>query len=105
MPHFTQKVSRGEKINLIETGNVLSNKEEISSIFNKSFEYTVPNLNIPTAEHSSSNLQGTGPILTIVDWYDKHPSIERMNNSSCNSMSEKPFQAKLIKSLIIGISK
>ena len=52
LPHFTQKVSRGKIINLIETGNVISNKEEISSIFNKSFGYTVPNLNIPARYRS-----------------------------------------------------
>ena len=39
---------------------------------------TVANLSIPIVEHSLSYLQDTNPILTIVNSYDKYPSIERI---------------------------
>ena len=51
LPHFTQKVSKVEKINLIENNDILSD-EEICSTFNDFFANAVINLNIPVIKHS-----------------------------------------------------
>lgn len=75
MPHFTEKVSKGKKINLIESRNVISTDEEICSTFNDLY---VSNLNIPANEHFHSNLQDADHILATVNLYDKHPSTDRM---------------------------
>ena len=87
LPHFTQKVSKGEKMNLIEKVNVMSSDEEICSIFNDFFANTVSTLIIPTIEHSHSTLQNINidSILATVDSYDKYPSIEKIKNRSCSS--------------------
>ena len=94
-------MSRGKNISLIETGNIISNEEEIALFVTIFFANTMSKLNIPAIKLSHSNLQDAGPILAIVDSYDKHSNIERIKNNTCNSFSAKPFLAKLIRSLII----
>ena len=76
---------KGEKINLIEKGNVVSSDEEICSTLNDFFADTVSNLNIRALEQYHSNLQNTDPILATINSHDKHPSIERIKNRSRNS--------------------
>lgn len=90
MSHFTQKVSKVKKINLIEKGNVISSDEEIFSPFNNCFANTASNLNndffantvsslnIPAIEHSNSNLQNADSILATINSHEKHPRTERI---------------------------
>ena len=85
LPHFTQNLSKDEKISLIEKGNI-SSDEEVCSPSNSFFANTVFNLNIPAIEHSHSNLQNTDLILGTVNSYEKLPSIEKIKNRSCNLM-------------------
>ena len=85
LPHFTQNLSKDEKISLIEKGNI-SSGEEICSPSNNFFANTVFNLNIPAIEHSHSNLQNTDLILGTVNSYEKLPSTEKIKNRSCNLM-------------------
>ena len=98
MPHFTQKVSKGKKIDLIEKRNVLPSDEEICSAFDICFANTVSNLNIPTIEHSHSNLQNSDPILATVNSTEK---VDQVDHAIRRSVSEKQILTKLVKSLII----
>ena len=56
-------MSKGEKFNITERGNVILKDEGICSSFNNFFCKTVPNLNRPAIDHSHSNLQNNDPIL------------------------------------------
>ena len=59
--------------------------KEICSTFSDFFANSMSNLNITAIEHFHSNLENTDPILATVNSYDKHPSIKRIKNRSCNS--------------------
>ena len=80
-------MSKNEKSSVVEKSNVISTDEESCSSFNDFFASTISNLNIPAIEHFHSNLQNNDLILATVNSYNKHPSIERIKNSSCNSTS------------------
>ena len=79
MPHYTQKVSKCVKIDLIKKRTTVSyfRMMKFVDLFKRFFASNVSNLTIPAIEYLNPNLQNSDPIVAIDNSYEKQPNIEK----------------------------
>ena len=79
MPHYTQKVSKCVKIDLIKKRTTVPyfRMMKFVDLFKRFFASTVSNLTIPAIEYLNPNLQNSDPIVAIDNSYEKQPNIEK----------------------------
>ena len=85
IPLFTKRPLKGEKINLIENGKNISNDTELCDIFNGFFSNIISELNIPKKYQCFLNDMDSESVLSILNAFKNHPSINHMKNKKFNS--------------------
>ena len=79
-PLFSDKISRNNKIILIENGNILSEEDAVSETLNNFYSNIITNLNIPEYEDTTTQVNELeDPILKAIEKYKNHPSIRAIN--------------------------
>ena len=79
-PLFSDKISRNNKIILIENGNTLSEEDAVSETLNNFYSNIITNLNIPEYEDTTTQVNELeDPILKAIEKYKNHPSIRAIN--------------------------
>ena len=85
-PLFSNKASKGEKINLIENDQIISDNKTISEIFNNFYSDIVGKLNLSIDSKFTSNQNDINdPVQAAIKRFEKHPSILKINEGRHNS--------------------
>ena len=109
-PIFSDKINHREAINVIDSGVILSNDEEIAKTFNKYYCNTAKNLSLPenpSIKEPSVHELFTDPAILAFEKYKDHPSITSIKNKT-TSMDNTKFSfrfACLNKTLDIRVNK
>ena len=76
---------KGEKINLIENGDNVSNDTELCDIFNGFFSNIISELNIPKMYRCFLNDMDSDSIPSVLNAFKNHPNIKNIKSKKLNS--------------------
>ena len=79
---FTQNLSKGEEINLINYGKTISSEEELHETFNQFFSNAVPTLSIPKPKSFPMANNILDPIMSVIKSFDIHPSTVKIKTKA-----------------------
>ena len=82
IPLFTKRPLKGEKVNVIENGENISNDTELCNIFNGFFSNIISELNIPKKYHCFLNDMGSDSVFSVLDAFENHPSIKNIKRKN-----------------------